>query len=301
MTLLLTHIGPLPPYIEYSLKQFRTFNPHVKTVFIGDTPNEGLMNKYNIEYYYCNLHNSPKFKTARDYDSTHNIFHHWPSKDFWFYTYARFYAIEEYLQTTPNLKDFFFFENDILLYKDLGSIKKFLNKQEGDIFFTMGDDTRITTGFSYFRHKNSFFKLVKDMDDILFNPAEIQDIRRNYSECCPSEMTILRKIKNKFNYITPLPILPVENSNFIFDPASYGQFLGGDQEGNANFIDETTYICQEILNQNIKITFETEKDRRFSSYGYRKPFCEYKGKKYRICNLHLWSKKLENFQSKPCD
>tara|TARA_R110000824_G_scaffold282940_4_gene471210 strand:- start:5331 stop:6233 length:903 start_codon:yes stop_codon:yes gene_type:complete len=291
MKVILTHIGKLPPYFEYSLKQLRIFNPHVNVIFIGDDNKKDLFNKYNIKFVYENIFEDDKYHNIIKLDKNKNIFHGHPNKSFWIFAYVRFYLIETYLKKYNDVSDFFFFENDILIYEKLDLIKEFLDNKNGDLFFTIGDDKRITTGFSYIKSKDLFLKLINDMDKILFSEEGIKDIRKNYSKCCPSEMTIMRKVKNKFNYITELPLLPSENKNFIFDPASYGQFLGGDLQGKKNHIDKITYIGKEILNKNINVTFEVDTD------GYKKPFCIYKGNKYKICNLHVWAKNLKQFVS----
>ena len=287
--IILTHIGSLPKYLKFTLQQIRFFNKDEKIIFIGDDKNEGLFKKYNITYIKKNIKNNPKYNNLLLLDKKQNIFNDYPTKDFWVFTYARFYLIEEFLKDSPN-QPFFFFENDIMIYNSLSKIEDYLKTLKGNIFFTVGDDTRITTGMSFFKNNEDFIKLVGDMDNILFNKEEIKDIRKNYSNCCPSEMVILRKIKNKYEYIKDLPILPYPAEGFIFDPATYGQVLGGNRQGKKH-IDKKTYIGQEILKNKIKVKFKKTKE------GIKKPVCIYKDKEYEISNLHIHSKNLKKFLS----
>lgn len=297
--ILLTHIGKIPPYFEYTLKQIRLFNTEEKIVFIGDEKNDYLFKKYNIEYFYYDITKNPKYIKIKEYDIKNNVFHSYPSKDFWVFTYVRFYLIEEYLSVSNYKDEFFFFENDILIYENLETINKTLKTLREEIFFTILDEKRITTGLSYFKNKKCFNRLVNDMDKILFNRNSIEEIRKNYSKCCPSEMTILRKIKRDFDYIGTFSSLPnspnIEKFKVIFDPAPYGQYFGGDNKGRSfkNGGDNIlkTYVGKEIINEKIKVDFENNQN------GFKKPFCYHNNTKIPICNLHIHSKELYKFLS----
>tara|TARA_Y100000310_G_C20568008_1_gene756525 strand:- start:97 stop:963 length:867 start_codon:yes stop_codon:yes gene_type:complete len=286
---ILTHIGKIPDYFKFMIQQLRLFNPEEEIIFIGDKKDESLFKKHNIKYDSQNIEDNHKYKKLLALDKKRDIFNTFPTKNFWIFTYARFYLIEEFLKRNNN-KSFFFFENDIMIYESLNKIQSYIDQLKGNIFFTVGDDIRITTGFSYFKKSADFIKLVKDMDKIIFDEDEIKDIRKNYSECCPSEMTILRKIKNKYEYIKALPIIPTTTTTFIFDPATYGQVLGGNRQGR-KYIDERTYIGQEILKNKISVKFKKDKK------GHKKPICIYENKEYYISNLHIHSKNLKNFLS----
>jgi hypothetical protein len=297
--ILLTNIGKIPTYFESTLKQLRLFNPKEKIVFIGDDKNEYLIKKYNLEYYFIDINNNDKYKKLKKYDKKNNVFYSHPSKDFWIFTYARFYLIEEYLSSLNTDVNFFFFENDILIYENLEKINNILETLKGEVFFTILDEKRITTGLSYFKNKKCFITLINDMDKILFDGNGIRDIRKNYSKCCPSEMTILRKIKKEKDYIVDFTTLPfskdIEKFNMVFDPAPYGQYFGGDNKGRSfkNGGDNIlkTYVGKEIINEKIKVGFENNKN------GLKKPFCYFNNKKIPICNLHIHSKELQKFLS----
>ena len=289
----LINIGKLPSYIKYTLQQIRVYNEEIKIVFIGDQYDSDLFEKYNVLFIQKDVHKLERFKKLKKLDSERNIFNTYPSKEFWLYTYARFYLLQDFINETDS-KDIIFFENDIMIYCDINNIIKSL---DSNLYFTVGDDVRITTGFSFISDKKTINRLIDDMDNIIFNETEIKDIRKNYSRCCPSEMIVLRKVLYNHNYIKRLPILPFDSKDkTIFDPASYGQFLDGDDKNQPlkkmGTFETNTYIAKKIFNKEIKVSFEMDVD------NLKKPFCYYKGDKYKINNLHIHSKQLNKFLSK---
>jgi hypothetical protein len=121
----------------------------------------------------------------------------------------------------------------------------------------------------------------------------MNDIRNNYASCCPSEMVFIRKISKEKNYIKPLPLFPEDKYynelGFVFDPAGYGQFLGGtspDYGSLDNFIDKTTYIGKKLLNEEFKVTYSKEEGPTIINNN---------NETTKIYNLHIHSKKLYNF------
>lgn len=316
--ILLTHIGELPSYLYIFLKQIRLFNPNVPIYFIGDKKNINLFDEFNIKFIFKDINKNSLYQNLLKLDKERNIFN--TPKNFWIYTYARFYLLNEVV-TENNFTDVFYFENDIMIY---GNVNELLNTLNKDIYFTIGDHIRATTGFSFFRNHKILNRLVEDMDSILNNKIEIKDIRKNYSRCCPSEMIILRKIKYKYNYINEFPLLPytttqetlkemtssggslspytlkyydnfINLNKYIFDPATYGQYLGGNNN-NKKFKDfgiyeKNTYIGKEILKNKIKVLWERDED------NLNRPYCLYEKEKYKIFNLHIHSKNLKQFES----
>jgi hypothetical protein len=91
---------------------------------------------------------------------------------------------------------------------------------------------------------------------------------------------------NKAEY---LPLLPqdkyFEVTNCVFDGASYGQYIGGTNNGNASGWYGLNHFIGQLLNQNkIQILFENNQ-----------PFVVDNTKKVKIFNLHIHSKKLSNY------
>jgi hypothetical protein len=96
--------------------------------------------------------------------------------------------------------------------------------------------------------------------------------------------------KDIINY---LPILPegLGSDNFnelkelaLFDGASYGQYLGGTNNGNEKgWTGRHHYVGTSIEDKKIEVIFD------------KKPYCIFKGKRINIHNLHIHSKNLKDF------
>jgi len=95
---------------------------------------------------------------------------------------------------------------------------------------------------------------------------------------------------------SPYTLTYMDNFNkYIFDPATYGQYLGGNNK-NKKFKDfgiyeKNTYIGKEILKNKIKILWEKDEN------NFNRPYCLYNKEKYKIFNLHIHSKNLKQFAS----
>ena len=286
MTLILSHIGnSLPTHINVCIEQTRKFY-NGDIFLITNCKNEKIKNKYGVQFI------SPDFTNKKYLKSKKINFHSFPNKEFWLYSLARFFFIEDFV-TQNKIENFVIYENDILIYYDLKKLINTLSSLYQNIAFTIGDDIRATTGFSFFKSYNDLSVMNHDIITIIEDTDKMEDIRKNYSECCPSEMVFIRKISKEKDYIKSLPIFPNEKYfnelGFVFDPASYGQFLGGTPAVNGNkktFIDDITYIGKKLLSGEYNVIFHEKKC----------PFLiDKNGNKSKIYNLHIHSKKLENF------
>lgn len=287
MTLILSHIGELlPTYFLFFIKQTRKFYDG-KIILVTNSTNTNELSDYNLEIYNPNFENK-KFKICEKID-----FYSYPNKNFWLYALVRFFFIEDYV-VENKIENFVIYENDVLIYNDLSSVVNKISKIYENIAFTIGDDTRVTTGFSFFKSYEDLIRMNKDIIKIVQNPDDMNDIRNNYASCCPSEMVFIRKICKEKNYIKPLPLFPedkyYDELGFVFDPAGYGLFLGGTSPENGDFgygyIDKTTYIGKKLLNEEYIVNFSKEEG---------PTIIDKNNKTTKIYNLHIHSKKLYNF------
>ena len=94
-----------------------------------------------------------------------------------------------------------------------------------------------------------------------------------------SEMSLLH-MALKEQIVVGLPILPHQNDTIVFDPGSYGQFLGGTNNGHSSgFTDAQHFIGEAINSGDLNIVFDSEP----SVNGVK------------IFNLHIHSKNLKDF------
>jgi len=204
---------------------------------------------------------------------------------FWTLTSLRFFYIYEFMKKY-NVKDIIHLENDVLIYYNCRDILNVFDKN--NVYLPFDTFERNIASIMYIP-SNEILKILLDNYDFTKN-----DMQNFYN------------IKNKTNIIKTFPIFPkintnnaeilfvsenFENFNYIFDAAAIGQFLGGvDPRNNCNntigFINETCVIKY----NNFKIYFECD-----SNSKIKKPYIEIENMKYKIFNLHIHSKKLQNF------
>ena len=105
-----------------------------------------------------------------------------------------------------------------------------------------------------------------------------------------TDMALLDIIYRSNKHYKMLPCLPFGSNsiNFdqlqcVFDPTSYGQYLGGTNNGHPpGYQEYYHFIGKEIINKNINVVFD------------KQPFVIYKDIKIPIFNLHVHNKKAIN-------
>jgi hypothetical protein len=201
---------------------------------------------------------------------------------FWQLTSYRFTAIYEYMKQY-NIKDIIHIENDILIYKNIDTIK-FHNMHK--LLLTMDSKNRCIPGLMFIPNDEILKKCIDN-----FNPS-LNDMQ-NFSICY-----------YKLNeYIDTLPIFLEDNINdvtemitknfkyyeVIFDAAAVGQYLGGidpkiKSGDTRGFINETCIIDYS------KYTFIWKNDN-----GKKIPYIIVNCNEYPIVNLHIHCKDLKRY------
>lgn len=204
---------------------------------------------------------------------------------FWLTTLLRLYIV--YLYTSKNkINEFIHLEYDNLIYSDL----KVLQILPKSIYFTRVGPYCSSAGFVYCNSLEHFEKFINRLIQLLKKGEKIVRTFTQYDHL--SEMILIDLIqthtKDVMNY---LPILPTGtgNDNFdklqvLFDGASYGQYLGGTNNGHdKGWYGLHQYVGQSIHNKTIQINFD------------KQPYVFFEGKQIPIHNLHIHSKRLKDF------
>jgi len=204
---------------------------------------------------------------------------------FWLTTLVRLFAVYLYCEKN-NINEFIHLEYDNLIYSNLKNLKVL----QPSVYFTRVGPFCSSAGFVYcnsLQHYRLFIEKIKS----LFQKGE-HVVKRFTQYDHLSEMILLDLIyTHTRNTIDYLPILPFEpgNDNFeklnvLFDGASYGQYLGGTNNGNEKgWYGLHHYIGNAIHTKNIQVVFD------------KQPYIIFDNKQIPIMNLHIHSKKLENF------
>jgi hypothetical protein len=283
MCIILCHIGnELPDYLKDCLVQCRkVFNGRIYLI-TNSTQTEWLKD-FDVVLGEIDFNND-KFKISEKVN-----FNEYPSKNFWLYSLARFFFIEDFV-VNNKIENFVVFENDVLIFSDLKNLITRMSSIYNNIAMTFSCDLRATTGFSYFKSHSDLSCLNNDIIELIKN----YDLSSPEFGSYPSEMLFIRKISKLKDYIKPLPSFPTDEHydelGFIFDPASYGQFLGGvplvHGGSESPHIDISMYVGQKIQNGEYRVFFNHEEG---------PIILDNQDSKYKIFNLHVWSKRLKKF------
>jgi hypothetical protein len=294
-----SHRPELPDYLEDNLKQIRLFNPDINIHFLTDKVHKynPLFKKYNVlgvnkdEFY------SDKITRFTLY---FNYFRKPQGFQFWVITATRLMYIEKYIKEC-GLTDVYHFENDILLYCDLRTIHDTILKLYKSLAITVGGPDKCMTGLMFIKDSTSLAVLTQFFLDKLRIQGKA-GIVKSYGMDMVNEMTLMRAFSKDYpDRLEFLPILPFgEYSNnysyfnSIFDPASWGMFVGGNaQEKEPGCKPKDHYIGQ-LLEEHPEYNVIWKKDQENRNI----PYFKYNGSEIKINNLHIHCKDLYKYISK---
>lgn len=284
----------LPKYIEFSFHQIRLFNPNIKIYFLTDEEllEDILFKKYNIVPLNKNIFYSDKIKEFEFY------FNYNPN-NFWSIAATRLIYIENFLKNY-NLENVYHFENDVLLYYNLEEHHEKFIKFYENLAITTGAPDKSMTGFVFIKNGKSLSMMTQFFIDTL-KKYGIFGTQQKYGMDMVHEMSLIKfyGIENGEFYLDNLPILPFgelsKNYNIfdsIFDPASWGQFVGGTRYDGPGAKPPDQYIGRLLMqNPEWRVDF-------LDIDGFKIPHFNYNGKFIKINNLHIHSKNLHLYMSK---
>ena len=216
---------------------------------------------------------------------------------FWRYTSQRFFYLEDVVNKY-NIENIFHFENDVLIYNDLNIIEDLLIQNNIEAASTFDNDNRCIPGYNYFRNNN----IISNLTEYILNESG----KKN-------DMEMLSNFSKAFDSFKYLPVIPnfyseslisidgfgskIENKysenfqifNSVFDAAAIGQYLGGVDPRNGKI--KENFINESAIYQANKFTYKWEIDAK----GRNCPYIIYKNKFIKVNNLHIHSKRLNEF------
>lgn len=207
--------------------------------------------------------------------------------DFWSVTFARLYYLEA-LMKRQNLSEVVHIENDVLIYTDFAKIP-FKKVYEGKVAVNPIGEKYDAFACVYVDSWEPMHKLNQELLRLLA-------LGNNYlmeliGESMVNEMLLLRLIsKLERDYIAYLPSLPenyIPELGYLFDPASYGQFIGGTGSNNTGWTGDHHYIGRAINENKISVFPKLSE--------LECPVVVDKDGNYPIANLHIHSKELHKY------
>lgn len=291
MNIILFHSGKLPEYLECTFKQIRLFNPEITVWFITDVEHfdNPLFDKYQINITNKDCYNSEKINKFK-------IFYKHPVSSFWVITAVRLIYIEEFLKR-EKLTDVYLFENDVLLYYSLEELHQRFVDLYKDMAITIGGPDKCMTGFMFIHDWKPLAEMTKWFIDALKQGQN--KLKEIYHMDMVNEMTLMKSYMTEHSDLSSIPTMPfglfypITKFNSIFDPASWGQFVGGNvKDKQPGFKAEDHYIGQMLL-KNPEFTVIWKRDEQNRNI----PYFKHNGNEVRINNLHIHSKELHKYMS----
>jgi hypothetical protein len=197
-----------------------------------------------------------------------------------------------------NIHDVYHLENDVLLYTDIEKLNSSFTKLYSNLAITVGGPDKCMTGFMFIKKPLALQSMIAFFIKLL-KSGSIHNIKKQYGMDMVNEMTLMRVYSKGYpNLLKFLPILPfgdfADNYNSfdsIFDPASWGQYVGGTLDGVPGAKPNDHYIGL-LLREHLEYTvIWKQKDKG------RVPYFKFNGQEVKINNLHIHSKNLHLYLS----
>ena len=285
------HTGEFPLFLEYTFRQVRLFNPDINVYFLTDKRhiNNEVFKKYYIMPFDKDMFYSDKIN---QFESLFN----YSKDDFWTVAATRLIYIENFMEWM-DLENVYHFENDVLIYYALENHDVIFRNLYDNLAITVGGEIVAMTGFTFIKN----FEALSRMTDYFLDRLErfgIKGLIEKYYIPMVNEMFLIRQygIDNP-EYLKNLPTMPFgEFSKYfdlfdsLFDPASYGQFVGGTRSEGPGAKPQDHYIGRWLkANPQYKVIWKEEN-------GLKIPYLNY-GNDIKINNLHIHSKNLHKYMS----
>lgn len=308
-SIIFVHLGrALPSHVKYALHQARLFNDETDIYLATnsftkqDSEDQSIIATDKIKVVYCeNLPQSESHKIFLKNSTLDSS-----KEGFWRKASERFFVLEE-LITNYDLRHVFHLESDNMLYVCLDEFISIF-KTYKTMAAVFDNDIRCIPSFVYINDKNAIKKLttfiaqranqgLNDMQIIaLFKNVEGRHNIEHLPIICPEycqyyelKNTLGDRVKDRTRYYHDF-----QNFLSVFDAAAIGQYLGGtDKIAHGANAPGPGFINESCVFNPAYCSFEWIKDER----DRKIPYLIFKGKKYRINNLHIHSKQLDKFQS----
>ena len=287
MNIILCHIGKqLPHHIHDCITQIRRVSP-AKIYLVTDAPYE---QNQGVEVV--------TLKSIRHNPLLSKISRKLYLKGFWDVTLRRLFcvmAVAKHLE----LKDILHIENDVLLLKNpMGLVVGLRDIANGGVALTPVGPKHASAAYMFSHTSEGLEELCEIMLTHIKYGEEI--LKGHIDSDSIDEMQVLAHIAQEHTaYIGYLPVLhsglgswhsSVFDDEFLFDGASYGQWLGGipHKEG-IPWAGRHHYVGAQILDENIKVEMGTMN-------GRPNPYVVQADNRSALCNLHVHAKsKMKEF------
>ena len=275
MNYIFYYFGKIPDYVEYSINSVLNADPRSR-IFICSDEKVNFENVVHINPLLVESKNTKFVKKL-------NYFEDGDQNPLWSSSMMRIFYIND-VANYFKLDSYVHFDSDVLIFKSFTDLSHLFKKNKFNITPLMKEF--LVFGYSFIENRFIFSEIVEIISDILGNSRKYEE--EFYSGNRLNEMKALY-IASVINpkLFNLLPVLP--DKDLVFDPGSYGQYLGGVhyKKFSKNYVNPEHIVGNSLINKEIYI----------ENKG-RTPKVIKDEKSYDIVNLHVHKKNLKKFQPK---
>ncbi len=201
----------------------------------------------------------------------------------WKTSLLRVFYIYELAQKLK-LNSFVHFDSDVLIYKSYEELIE--NFSQSKVNITQLSNDMLIFGYCYVANLDNYKKVCESIIEIYGNKSYYERTYYEGKSLVEMRSLYLAYLLNP-DLFNILPSLPTENKNILFDPLSYGQYLGGRhyKKFSKGFLDSR------------HITYDAMKSKElFPKYKKGKSYIIHNNKNIDLANLHVHSKKLSKYR-----
>jgi len=290
MDIILVHLGqPIPTYLLTCIQQIRKYSKDRIVLVLSELPMFHFVPNDNIAIiskdFLDETDNYKKFKETNHFSKKEYM-----GLSLWKCACERFFIIEMVMKYL-GIEKALHIENDNLIYGKPHEI--FLELYCGDsVGLSNISDQYLSAGIMYIGNTEALCEINNKLNGIMVMEESV--LNKKYTKIMMNEMRMLKIINDENpGLIKLLPIFPSKESNYVYDCASWGQYVGGafGHEGEP-FSTDTHFIGKEINQGRYDVKWETKDN-------YKKPyvFDTVSEMMYPLYNLHIHSKNLERWVS----
>ena len=299
------HLGPeVPRHIYAQMRQTRVFNPDTPLYLILSSGAD--YDKRAVDEVGAIIVRKESLRKCRSHRRflRRNRLNRRSLGGFWLFASERFFAIESFLEAC-RLENVVHVENDVMLYVDLDHCLPALGTRCPRIGITMDSDTRCVPGFVFIRDPEA----LAVMDDFIVREAlkktknDMRALALFMNRMAPDACSALPVIPPSYRSLWPLVNAQGENAERpwydeafdafggVFDAAALGQFLGG-VDSKVSDRDTVGFVSETAVYDPRRMGLSWKQER-----GSWRPYGKVGDTEFPIFNLHVHSKRLEDFSS----
>ena len=271
--------GVIQSHIYESLNSVLSNDESANIFFCTDQNINSKSERFNL----INL-NEINFELIDEIDKLEN-FENLDNNPLWKTSLMRIFYIYE-VANKVKLDSFIHFDSDVLVYKPYKDLIK--NFDQSKINITQLSKDMLIFGYCYVANLDNYKKVCESIIEIYEKKSHYENKYYGGKSLVEMRSLYLAYVKNP-NLFNILPSSPKDNKEILFDPLSFGQYLGGRHYKRFS----KGYLDPEHLTYNFMKNKEI-----FPKFKKGKAYIVHDDENIDLANLHVHSKKLSRYRPK---